>query len=135
MFITYKISPAMRQGRNFRARHLLDASGERTIFSSRSLISRQRWADNIFVVGTSLPCTIIIRDTGKYVNPYEKIRPGSQDGTSIFFRPLAYSGLRFHSQPLLKAPHSKAFRYAAILQRFGRHTPFPTFIFYCMQNP
>ena len=38
----------MRQGRNFRAGHLLDASGERTIFSSRSFISRQRWANNIF---------------------------------------------------------------------------------------
>ena len=33
---------------NFQAGHLLDASGERTVFSSRSLISRQRWANNIF---------------------------------------------------------------------------------------
>nr|WP_289499921.1 hypothetical protein [Faecalibaculum rodentium] len=33
---------------NFRAGHLLDASGRRTIFSGRSFIGRQRWADNIF---------------------------------------------------------------------------------------
>ena len=39
MFITYKISPAMRQGRNFRAGHLLDASGERTIFSMTEILS------------------------------------------------------------------------------------------------
>ena len=38
----------MRQGRNFRAGYLLDASGERTIFSNRSFMSRQRWANNIF---------------------------------------------------------------------------------------
>lgn len=33
---------------NFQTGHFLDASGRRTIFSSRSFISRQRWADNIF---------------------------------------------------------------------------------------
>ena len=33
---------------NFRTGYLLDASGERAIFSSRSLISRQRWAGNIY---------------------------------------------------------------------------------------
>ena len=33
---------------NSRTGYLLDASGERAIFSSRSLISRQRWAGNIY---------------------------------------------------------------------------------------
>lgn len=44
---------------------------------------------------------------------------------SIFFR--LYSLLRFEvtAQPLLKALHNKAFRYAIMFQRFGRHTPLP----------
>ena len=39
----------------------------------------------------------------------------------------ACSLLRFEvtAQPLLKARHSKAYRYATMLQRFDRHTPLP----------
>ena len=61
----------MRQDRNFRAGHLLDASGERTIFSSRSLISRQRWANNIFDDRNPVSI-IIIWLQRKYVNKKSK---------------------------------------------------------------
>lgn len=42
------ISKTEKIQNNFRAGYLLDASGERAIFSSRLLISRQRWAGNIY---------------------------------------------------------------------------------------
>ena len=42
------ISKTEKIQNNFRAGYLLDASGERAIFSSRLLISRQRWEDNIY---------------------------------------------------------------------------------------
>ena len=44
----------------------------------------------------------------------------------------ACSLLRFEvtAQPLLKALHNKAFRYAIMLQRFGRHTPLPTLYYF-----
>ena len=61
----------MRQDRNFRAGHLLAASGERTIFSSRSLISRQRWANNIFDDRNPVSI-IIIWLQRKYVNKKSK---------------------------------------------------------------
>ena len=64
---------------------------------------------------------------------HKESRPAMQGGFEHFLS--ACSLLRFEvtAQPLLKALHNKAFRYAIMLQRFGRHTPLPTLYYYYMQ--
>ena len=52
---------------------------------------------------------------------------------SIFFRLCSLLRFEVTAQPLLKALHNKAFRYAIMLQRFGRHTLLPTLYYYYMQ--
>lgn len=52
---------------------------------------------------------------------------------SIFFRLCSLLRFEVTAQPLLKALHNKAFRYAIMLQRFGRHTPLPALYYYYMQ--
>ena len=71
--------------------------------------------------------------TVKHHFVYSLSRPAMQGGFEHFLS--ACSLLRFEvtAQPLLKALHNKAFRYAIMLQRFGRHTPLPTLYYYYMQ--
>lgn len=62
-----------------------------------------------------------------------------QSGPGIFLRCLSVRTSclpRFEvtAKPLLEAPHSKAFRYAAMLQRLNRHTPLPVLFYYYTQG-
>ena len=53
---------------------------------------------------------------------------------SIFFRLKPTPVLGFTAQPLSKALHNKAFRYAVMLQRLDRHTPLPVWYYYYMRD-
>ena len=65
-----------------------------------------------------------------------------QDGNGIFFRLMPTPVWGFTAQPLLKTPYSKAFRYAAILQRLDKHTLLSVWYYHyivrgelCQENP
>ena len=64
---------------------------------------------------------------------YEKAALRCKAALSIFFRLCSLLRFEVTAQPLLKALHNKAFRYAIMLQRFGRHTLLPTLCYYYMQ--
>ncbi len=56
-----------------------------------------------------------------------------QGGFEHFLSAFSLRRFEVTAQPLLKALHNKAFRYAIMLQRFDRHTPLPVLYYYYTQ--